>query len=267
MKILALLAVLVSGAGRAAELELQDKASALGSLQADKGIAVSTKAGGAPALFASSATQPGNVGIWTSNPQTLLQVGGGTLSVTLGGQVGIGLTNPSATLTVNGALKALSLESASSAFIQLLMASCITGCAGNHTLNQWADISAGGYSWTAVNNSPATFSHNGAGRVTLLKGGTFMIRLHGMMMPTADAWGIAALCPILNGSADCSPNSSLGYHHHWYPAGWWAQFGGPFDFVRDLPAGTTVGWGYQPREAMNYWAYDNYTALEIIRIN
>jgi hypothetical protein len=48
--------------------------------------------------------QDGKVGIGTTNPSGLFQVGGGTLTVMSSGNVGIGTTSPSDTLEVNGGI-------------------------------------------------------------------------------------------------------------------------------------------------------------------
>jgi hypothetical protein len=254
---------------RAAELEAVGDLKVKGSLSVDQGIQVTTQPDSTPVLFASSTTQPGNLGIGTANPAGMLQVGNGALTVTSGGMVGIGTTNPSAALEVAGTAKASLLDSASAPFIHIASIHCGGGCAGNHALSQWTDVGGLGLNWTTLaNTSPATFSHNDHGRVTVLKAGSYMIRLHTFMQPTADHPYIAYVCPAVNGEANCTPNiHSMGIRHGYCKAGWWCQHAGPFDFVRNLSAGSTVGWAYYPVAAMNYWAYDYYLALEIVKIN
>lgn len=198
------------------------------------------------------------------------------------GRVAVGTTSPSgvllevngkaavnSTLTVSGALTADLFDSYRGEYIHIYLSQCGGPCGGNHALSTWTDVGAQGYSWSSNSNTaPDTFSHNGTGRVTIKKAGTFMIRLHAMVIPVADANYAAYFCPAINGTAECSPNqSACGIRLGYYPAGWWTQYNGPFDFVRTLPAGTTVSWAYYPVQTMTYWAHDTYASLEIVRVN
>ena len=113
------LIVLCGSPLRAVEFRLLDKLTAKG------GIEFSTSATAAPLIFASSSTNPGNVGIGTSSPGAKLEVVGGSVTVrgldtqnhsfavgsqsgafkmvvSTAGNVGIGTTNPAATLDVGG---------------------------------------------------------------------------------------------------------------------------------------------------------------------
>jgi hypothetical protein len=268
--LLAAFLLLPASLARSAELQAVDKLGVRGHAEVEQGLIVSTKSGSTPVLFISSTIQPGNVGVGTTNPTGMLQVGGGTLTVKSDGTVGIGTLTPGAALDVNGTVKSTATESSSAAFIHAYLLQCGGGpCASYHTLNQWTDVSAQNYNWvTAANNSPATYAHNDHGRITLLKTGTYWIRLYAIFQPTADSGHIASVCPSLNGSADCSPSwSSNGIKYCYYKAAFWARMGGPYDFIRTLGAGTTVGWAYYPYQALNDWAHDYYTAIEIIRLN
>ncbi|MFA6031040.1 MAG: hypothetical protein WC969_14380 [Elusimicrobiota bacterium] len=198
------------------------------------------------------------------------------------GRVAVGTTSPSgvllevngktavnSTLTVSGAVTANLFDSYRGEYIEIYLSQCGGPCGGNHALSTWTDIAAQGYSWTlGSNTAPDTFSHNGTGRITVNKAGTYLIRLHAMLIPVADANYAAYFCPSINGSADCSPNqSACGIRLGYYPAGWWTQYNGPFDFIRTLPAGTTIGYAYDPVQTLTYWAHDTYMALDVVRVN
>ncbi|MFA6031039.1 MAG: hypothetical protein WC969_14375 [Elusimicrobiota bacterium] len=196
----------------------------------------------------------GKVGIGTTTPTALLSVDG-TMSV-------------GSTLTVNGTLVATRMQSKSAAFIHIAMTSCSGGCAGNHTLSTWTDIAALGLTWgVSANTSPETFVHNGTGRITVNRAGTYLIRLHTLMQPTAATGNVACVCPSINGSANClSMSSTVGWDHGYYPAGWWAQYP-PRGFITNLVPGDTVGMAYYPAVALNIWAYSSYHAVEILRLD
>jgi hypothetical protein len=85
-----------------------------------------------------------------------------------------------------------------------------------------------------------------------------------MMIPTADASGEYA-CPFINAAANCGSLSSEAYKHRYAPAGWWAS--STHDFIMQLTPGTTVSYGYLPYQALNYWAHDGYTGMEILKLN
>jgi hypothetical protein len=85
-----------------------------------------------------------------------------------------------------------------------------------------------------------------------------------MFIPTANTAYGEIVCPAINGTANCGYNSTFAYNHRYAVANWWSQ--PQHEFVFQLAAGNTVAWAYQPIVAMTYWAHDNYTALEITRI-
>ena len=39
------------------------------------------------------------------------------------------------------------------------------------------------------------------------------------------------------------------------------------EFTVDLAANQTIGFGYYPSVALTYWAHDNYTALQVEKID
>src|SRR5262249_48866948 len=64
---------------------------------------------------------------------------------------------------------------------------CSGPCNGYHALNTWTNVSSQGYAWaTNSNTSPANFTHNGAGTITILQPGLYMITLYTMAIPTSD---------------------------------------------------------------------------------
>lgn len=185
------------------------------------------------------------------------------------GNVGIGTSIPSERLEVNGRIKAERVDTSSGAFISISLNHCgPSACSGYHTLNEWKDISTMNYNWAqSVNTAPDIFTTNGTGRITLLKTGLYKIRLGGMFIPSVDHSNVTYVCPSINGSINCGSNVTNALRHNFYHAGYWTQMGGPFEFTLQLNANTTVAWAYYPMVALNYWAHDLYTNIEITKIN
>jgi hypothetical protein len=149
--------------------------------------------------------------------------------------------------------------------IHVYLAQCGGPCGSYHALNTWTNVSAIGYAWgTSENTAPAVFSHNGAGTITILQTGVYMVSLYSLAIPVNNVAWTEGLCPFINGSLNCHPNGALPYHHGYHPGGWWDQQ--KSTYVRSLDAGTTVQWGYINTEPLVNWAHDSYTALEVIRI-
>jgi len=129
----------------------------------------------------------------------------------------------------------------------------------------WTNASAQGYSWTtASNTAPASFTHDGTGTITIQQSGLYSIKLHGMVIPAIDIGRTAALSPFVNGAVDSSPSSAHAFNHRYCRAGYWDQFSATF--VREISAGTTIGWGYLKYVSLTHWAHDGYTAIEIVRL-
>ena len=60
-------------------------------------------------------------------------------------------------------------------------------------------MAAYNYAWSTVVLSDATaFAHNGKGLITVLKPGTYRIRLETLAMPTATTNWLEALCPFVS---------------------------------------------------------------------
>lgn len=185
------------------------------------------------------------------------------------GNVGIG-KSPTTRLDVNGTIKATKVENAGSGgYIYIFLYQCGGGpCSGNHPVNTWTELSNLGYSWiTGTNTLPSVFSHNGSGRITVGQSGTYHVRLSAMLIPTATTGVPAIICPFLNGGANCNNHGyySSGLQHRYYPAGWWGR--SKHEFVMNLPQGTIVGYGIHPTTTLTRWGHDNYTSLELRRIN
>ncbi|MFA6031041.1 MAG: hypothetical protein WC969_14385 [Elusimicrobiota bacterium] len=200
----------------------------------------------------------GKVGISTGAPAALLAVAG--------------KAQVNSTMTVYGNLVATTMGAAKSAFIHIRLNQCGGGCGGSHTVDTWTDVAAQGYAWTqAINTSPETFVHNGTGRITVNKAGLYRIRLYAFFMPSVAGSWICYVCPSVNGSAgSCTPNSAAnGLKHGYNEAAYWARMGGPYEFIRALSAGNTVGWSYYPSSSwpLTYWAYDNYTSMSVEKVN
>ena len=89
-----------------------------------------------------------------------------------------------------------------------------------------------------------------------------------MAIPSVNVAWTAQYLPFINGGADSYPYGGINWVHHGYhPAGWWDQE--VSYFTRTLVAGTTVSYGYYvaSSQPLSYWGYDQYTALEITRVN
>ena len=164
---------------------------------------------------------------------------------------------------IASAAYALSLSS-QTAVVRVLLNICGGACAGYHTLNTWFNIGAS-YGHSVSNGDPATFTTTTNGSVTLNRTGTYMIRIRQLQIPTADS-SYRYGCPFINGGANCLGASAVDYVPHFRTfAGWWGS--STHTFVATLSAGTVVSYGYYPVQALNYWAYDYYTGMEIIRLN
>jgi hypothetical protein len=152
------------------------------------------------------------------------------------------------------------------AAVHIALAQCNGPCAGYHATNTWVNVAAHGYAWaTHMNTSPGSFHHNGQGTITVHHAGLYMIKLYSMSIPQNDVAWTEAICPFLNGHADCFPNGAANAWEHGHKRGGsWHQH--VATFVRPLDAGTTVGWGYHNYAALSYWAHDTFTALEIVRL-
>jgi hypothetical protein len=150
--------------------------------------------------------------------------------------------------------------------IHISLAQCGGPCGSYHAIDTWTNVSAQGYAWgTALNTSPGTFTHNGAGTITVHHGGLYEIKLYSMSIPQSDVSWTEATCPFINGGLDCAPNAAaVAWHHGYKKAGFWEQ--NVSTFVRPLDAGTVVQWGYYNYAPLSYWAHDTFTALEIVRI-
>lgn len=181
------------------------------------------------------------------------------------GNVGIG-TSPTAKLDVNGAVKATDLETQVGSHIHVYLSQCGGLCSSYHSLNNWIDVASYNYSWGVnMNTDPSLFSHDGKGRITINQAGSYYIRISTMAVPTGDAVVNVYGCPIINGSAGCGGASGVnGRLHGYYPGGWWAK--GRNEFVYFLGEGATVGYGYLTTYALNSWAHDWYTAVEITKL-
>jgi hypothetical protein len=184
------------------------------------------------------------------------------------GNVGIGKT-PTTKLDVNGSVLATSLDISNAAHVHIYLTACGSGpCPGNHTLNSWTEVSNLGYSWIQdFNNATDVFTHNGTGRITVNKTGTYRVRLSTMVIPASGVGVPMYVCPFINGAVNCNAMGiySSGIVHAYYPPGTWRQT--EHEFVYNLTQGAIVGWGYYPVTTLTYWGYDYYTALEISEIN
>jgi hypothetical protein len=182
------------------------------------------------------------------------------------GNVGIGKT-PTTKLDVNGTIKATNLETQSGSYIHIYLAHCGGACGGSHPVSTWTDVGAQGYTWGVNSNTaPTVFTHNGTGRITVNKTGTYLIRLTTMAIPPADASNVMYACPAINGSSNCGNASGVNglALHGYYPGGWWAK--SRHDIILNLTQGNNVGYAYYPIQTLSYWAHDWYTALEITKI-
>jgi hypothetical protein len=152
------------------------------------------------------------------------------------------------------------------AVIHIALAQCNGPCASYHAINTWTNVAAHGYAWsTLMDTAPSSFHHNGQGTITVHHGGLYMITLYSMSIPQNDVAWTEATCPFINGNADCAPNhAAVGWDHGFKHGGSWEQH--KATFVRPLPGGTTVGWGYYNYAPLSYWAHDTFTALEIVRL-
>ncbi|MFB0965121.1 MAG: hypothetical protein QMC36_05555 [Patescibacteria group bacterium] len=82
-------------------------------------------------------------------------------------------------------------------------------------------------------------------------------------MPTNAADWVEAYCPFIDGSANCVGTTAV-YGHSYNPAGWWKDW--KTDFVIDLSANQTIGFGYMTSSVLTYWGYDGYNQMEIVRL-
>lgn len=151
-------------------------------------------------------------------------------------------------------------------FVRVSLAQCSNdGCSGNHTINTWHNVASFNYAWNTVVLSDATaFTHNGKGLVTVLKPGTYRIRLETLTMPSANTNWVQALCPAINWTSNCLWVTGI-YSHGYHAAGYWSELSK--EFTVDLSANQTVGFWYYTPAALTYWAYDNYTALQVEKLN
>lgn len=180
--------------------------------------------------------------------------------------VGIWTVNPGTKLDVNWTVKSSAIESRGTT-MKISLAQCGWPCGSYHAINAWVNVSSYWYNWSTPINTDNnwTFSHNNKWTITVNKNGVYRIREQVMMIPTANIARIYG-CPYINGSADCGHLGAADWlRHSYYPAGWWAQ--NATEFIFELSAGSTVGYGYYIYNAMSYWAHDTYTYLEITRIN
>lgn len=83
-------------------------------------------------------------------------------------------------------------------------------------------------------------------------------------MPSATTSWVQAICPYVSGAQTCLGVTGV-YSHQYSAAGYWIET--DKDFIVDLTANQTVAFGYYTHMALTYWAHDNYTAIQVEKLN
>lgn len=221
-------------------------------------VAVALLLGFSVAAWSSPSSAPPNGFVST----TIWNSSGGNIVFT-GGNVGLETGSPSAKLEVGGTLKASKLESTQVPTIRVSLSNTCpnnTSCPGVHGLGAWFDIGVN-YNHSVSNNDTSAYT-TANGRVTVLKAGTYRVRISSMVIPAVAAGGLY-VAPFINGAAS-APTGDI-YHHRYMPAGWWSME--IYENTITVAAGTTVSYGYHPTYNLSYWAHEGYTSMEIVRIN
>lgn len=157
------------------------------------------------------------------------------------------------------------MNSGKAPHILAYLSQCGGACSSYHVLNSWVNVPSYNYAWTtAINNATDVFTHNNKGLITVSQAGTYRIMLTTIAMPAANVGWVTALCPYINGSITCVGTTAV-YDHEYSVAGYWQE--NTKEFVADLAAGSTVGFGYHTANALTYWAHDGYTAIDVLRVN
>lgn len=172
---------------------------------------------------------------------------------------------PTATekLDVAGTVKATQVNSSKAAFVRVKLNQCSWYCSGNHTLNTWTNI--GSYTHSVNNNDTDTFSTNTTWTVTINKSWTYMIRINMMEIPVADGTSQYAL-PYINWSVNSLWSTASEQAPHAYRKAWyWST--SIHTFVWNINAWSTVWYAYYPVQTLTYWGIDDYTGMEIIKLN
>ena len=179
--------------------------------------------------------------------------------------VWIWVSIPTQKLDVSWTVKATQFESTKASFIRVKVNWCSWACSWYHTLDTWTNI-APIISHDIINNDASTFTTSWTNwTVTINKSWTYMIRINLMQVPSVDAWNNYAI-PIINWSPNWLWAMSWEQAVHKYmKAGYWSSSN--HTFIGNLSAWTTVWYAYYPHWTLTYWAYDNYTGMEIIKLN